>query len=194
MKRIFLILLVVVLLFCFVGENSLKGDTGNSEGRLMVTASGNILSFADDSFKEIYSSSIFYPELKVAYKINRGIFLWAGYGFFSKKSQTPVLQLETKSSQQFLSGGIGYMSRISPGIEYIGDVGIFNGSYKEESMGIKLTGSALGFRIDSGLLFRVTRMFFAEMSIGYLSASDTIDDEKIKIGGFRAGVGLGARF
>lgn len=194
MKRIFLILLVVVLLFCVVGERSLKGETGNSGGRLMVTVSGNSLSFADDGFKEIYSSSVIYPELKVAYTFYRGVFLWAGYGFYSKKSLTPVLQLETKSSQQFLSGGIGYISRISRGVEYTGDIGIFSGSYKEEALGIKLTGSALGFRIDSGLLFRVTRMFFVEMSVGYMTASDTVDDLKIKLGGFRAGVGLGARF
>jgi hypothetical protein len=77
-------------------------------------------------------------------------------------------------------------------------VGVFSVNYKEESMGMDYSDSAVGFRIDGGVLFNVTKIFFVEVSIGYLSASDTVIDDgeeySVKLGGFRTGAGIGVRF
>jgi len=196
MKKVISILLMMIFLIflagvdCFAGEGS-EGDTG---GRLMVVLSGNFLSPADDGFRTIYSKGVVYPGLKAGYRISRGIYLWAGYGFFSLKSETPVLKLDTKSTQHFLSAGLGVMFHISPKLDYTGELGIFSGSYREESMGEVLKGSAPGLVLNNGLLIYLNRTFYVELSLGYLTASDTLEDVKIKLGGLRTGLGLGVRF
>lgn len=183
-------LLFLVEINCFAGEDR-DADTG---GRLMVVVSGTFLWPVDDVFRTIYSKGVVYPGLKAGYRISGGVYLWAGYRFFSLKGETPVLRLETKSTQHFLSAGLGYLFHITPKLDYIGELGIFNGSYREESMGEELSGSAPGLMLNNGLLFHVNRTFYVELSLGYLTASDTVGDVKIKLGGLHTGLGLGVRF
>lgn len=196
MKRILSIILMVFFLLFHVGVDcfACEGRGGDTRGRLMLVVSGNFLSPTDDGFRAIYSKGVVYPGLKAGYRVSRSIYLWAGYGFFSIKSETPVLRLDTQATQHFLSAGLGYMFHISPKIDYIGELGIFSGGYREESMGEVLKGSALGFALNNGLLFRLNRRFYVELSLGYLTASDTVEDVKIKLGGIRTGLGLGVRF
>jgi len=40
----------------------------------------------------------------------------------------------------------------------------------------------------------LNRTFYVELSLGYLTASDTVEDVKIKLGGLRTGLGMGFRF
>jgi opacity protein-like surface antigen len=89
------------------------------------------------------------------------------------------------------------MSKILPKLSYKLEAGVFNVKYKEEAMGEEFSDSAAGFRVDGGLVFNVTKKFFVEVSLGYLTASDTVIDDgeeySIKLGGFRTGAGIGIR-
>ncbi len=186
MKRLLLMSFTALLLLA-----SLNGFAGE---RLMISASGNYLLPSDKNFKDIYGKGLFYPELKAGFKVFKGLYLWAGYGFFSANGTTPVLKLEAKSSQKFLSGGAGYLINITKKFDFKIEMGLFYASYREESMGEEVSNSAIGYRIDGGVIFNLGRIFFVEISLGNLRASDTIDDIPVKLGGFRTGIGLGLKF
>jgi hypothetical protein len=188
MKRVlFASFLAVLLLFSF-------SVNGFARERLMISISGNYLLPSDKNFKNIYGKGLFYPELKAGVKVFKGSYLWVGYGAFSVRGTTPILGREAKSDQTFLSGGAGYILHITKKFDCKIELGLFHVSYKEKSMGEELSDYAIGFRIDSGVIFNLGRIFYVEISLGYLNASDTIDDSPVKLGGFRTGMGLGVKF
>lgn len=182
-KIMFVSLMILVLCVC-----------GFSEEKFMVSVVGNYLNPSDSGYKDIYGSDVFYPELKAGYKLYKGFYIWTGYGFFSKKGTTTELKQEAKSTQHFLSFGIGYDRKISEKFGYKAELGLLNASYKEEAMGEEVTGNSIGFGIEAGILYRVWSGFFVKISAGYLSASDKVEDVEIKLGGFKAGIGVEARF
>jgi hypothetical protein len=176
------LMILVLCVFVFSGE------------KFMVSVTGNYLHPSDSGYKDVYGSSIFYPEIKAGYKLYEDFFIWAGYGFFSKNGTTTELDQEAKSTQHFLSFGIGYDGKISENFGYKAEIGLLNVSYREEAMNEKITGSSIGFRVDAGILYKIFSNFFVKISSGYISASDTVQDVEIKLGGFRAGIGLELRF
>lgn len=165
-----------------------------SQNKFMVSVVGNYLNPSDSGYKDVYGSSVYYPELKAGYKVYKGFFIWAGYGFFSKKGTTTELKQETKSTQQYFSFGIGYDGKISQGFGYKAELGLLNASYKEEAFGEEVTGNSIGYGLETGILCRVWSSLFIKISVGYLSASHKVEDVEIKLGGFKAGIGLEARF
>jgi hypothetical protein len=162
--------------------------------KFMVSVAGNYLNPSDSGYKDVYGSSVLLPEIKAGYKLYKGFYIWAGYGFFSKEGTTTELKQEAKSTQHFLSFGIGYDGKISKKFGYKAELGLLNASYKEEAFGEKVTDNSIGFGIETGILYRIWSGIFIKISAGYLSASDTVEDVKIKLGGFKAGIGLEARF
>ena len=165
-----------------------------SEEKFMVSASGNYLNPSDSGYKDVYGSSLFYPEFEAGYKLHKGFFIWAGYGFFSKKGTTTVLGQEAKSTQNFLSFGIGYNGNFSEKVEYKAKLGMFNADYKEEAMGEEVTGSSIGYLVDAGILYRVWSNLFVKMTTGYFNAAEKVEGLEIKLGGFKAGIGVETRF
>ncbi|NIM16940.1 MAG: outer membrane beta-barrel protein [Candidatus Aminicenantes bacterium] len=189
MKRTLLFVLMLVVFLVVLG----KGN-GFAADRLMIVASANYFSPGDKDFKDFYGKGQFYPELKAGFKVSPKLYLWAGYGWFSAKETTPVLNLEAKAKQQFLSAGLGLLLKISSTFDYKVEAGLFFVSYKEEALGAEVSDSAIGLRLDNGVTFHMTRHLFVEFSIGFLTASDTIDDITVKLGGLKAGIGLGVLF
>jgi hypothetical protein len=189
MKRTLLFVLMLVVFLVVWG----KGN-GFAADRLMIAASANYFSPGDENFKDFYGKGQFYPELKAGFNVSPKLYLWAGYGWFSAKGTTPVLNLETKAKQQFLSAGLGYRFNVSSIFAYKIEAGLFFVSYKEEGLGAEVSDSAVGLRLDNGIIFRMNRSVFVEFSLGFLTASDTIDDIPVKLGGLKAGIGLGVLF
>lgn len=183
-----MILFMMVLLVSFS-----MNDLAAIRGRLMVTGYANYLRPSDEGFRDIYGSRISFLEFKAGFMLFRGVYLWGGYGYFSEEGRTPVLGQDAESKQHLYSGGLGYMRRLFPRINWKIEAGVLKVDYEEQSMGVVLSDSAVGFRVDTGLFFRFGHLFIAEITVGYLSASDTIGDVSIKLGGFKTGVGLGIR-
>ena len=165
-----------------------------SAERFMVSVVGNYFVPADGGYKDIYGSSMFDPELKAGYKIFGDVYIWAGYGFFSRTGETKELKEEAKSTQHFLSAGAGYNGTISKRMGFNVELGLFNASYKEEAMDEAVTGSAMGFGVKGEILFGFGKGLFAKITLGYTRASDTIEEEDIKLGGFNSGIGVEVRF
>jgi len=181
MKKLSLI--IVLLLVLFLGVQA--------EGRFMLSLSGNYLSPADSGFKDIYGSSAFFPEIKARVKVIKEIYVWGSYGFFSKNGETPVLKIAAKSTQNHLSFGVGHLYRLTEKLDLDTAIGAALINYKEEAMGVEISGTKLGLCVKGGVIFHLTRNFFTTAHIGYLAASDTANDVKIKLGGMTAALGLG---
>ncbi|MCP5102922.1 MAG: hypothetical protein GY950_06075 [bacterium] len=184
MKKVLLIV-VILSLFCV---SSFAGT------RFAVLVRGNYLAPSDDGFKEIYGNSVMYPEFKAEFRLTAGIYVWGGVGFFSKTGTTPVLMREAKSKQTILTGGLGYMAPLAPKLKYKLEAGVLRVGYEEESLGVTWSDSAIGIKLEGGLSFNVTRSLFVQAALGYLSASDTVDDVSIKLGGFNTSFGVGVAF
>ena len=161
--------------------------------KFMVTVSGSMLFPADGGYKDVYGSSVFYPELKLAYKALNDFYVWAGYGLVSASGETVELKMAAKSSQHFISLGAGYNGSISPKLEYLVDLGAFYVGYKEEALAEEVDDSAVGFRADGSLIYRLGKNFFAGLTLGYLTASDNIMGIAVKLGGFQGGLVLGVK-
>ena len=189
MKRTFLLVLMLMVFLVVLGKgNGFAGD------RFMVAASANYMIPGDEEFRNFYGKGQFYPELKAGFKVSGRFYLWAGYGWFSAKETTPVLNLEAKAKQQFLSAGVGYLFKISSKLDYKVEAGLFHVSYKEEALGMEISDSAIGFRLDNAVTFYMNQSLFVEISLAFLTASDTIENRSIKLGGFKTGIGLGVTF
>ena len=184
MKRTLSMLLLMFFLLPFMPVNGFAGD------RIKFSVTGNYLYPSDADFREIYGNGHFYPELKLGYKVSRIFYLWGGYGFFTADGTIPVLNYDAKTTQHFFSGGLGFITKISHRLMYSVEVGPFYVKYKEEALGDELSDSALGFRLDGGLLYRLGHSLLVEITLGYLSASDSIEGLDVKLGGFKTGIGL----
>ena len=162
--------------------------------KFSASITGGILFPGDSGYKDVYGKSAFFPELKAGYALSDRFYLWAGYGFLGKKGETPVLKLEAKSSQHFLSLGAGYRGKLTAQLGYEADLGLMIVAYKEEAMETSASGTAFGFRADAGLTYALTGPVFAVAELGYLYSSDKVEGETVKPGGFKAGLGLGVKF
>jgi opacity protein-like surface antigen len=174
----------------------LTGAAGaQDEGsKFSLVASGNILFPSDSGYRDTYGSARFYPEIRLAYALGKGFFLYAGYGLLSASGTTPGLAADASSTQHILSLGGGIGGPLSGKLSYKLGLGLFLDAYKETALDMEITGSGIGFRADAGLCYGLTPNLSAQVGLGYLAGSDTVDDQSIKLGGFRLGAGLGYKF
>lgn len=184
MKKYVSILLMVLIL----------AVTVHADKKFTITLSGNYLVPSDENYKEIYSEGKFFPEVKAGFKVFKDIYIWTGYGYLTAKGTTvSTLALDAESSQHFLSFGAGYIKNISKPVGIKIELGGFSVKYEEDSMDTNVSGSVLGFRIEGGLVFNISKTIFTELTLGYLNASDTVEESTIKFGGFKTGIGLGIK-
>jgi hypothetical protein len=206
MKRKLIFALVIILGSVFIsGQN------------VMLTISGNRMSLADSEDKALYGSSSYFPEGKLAFRIKGNFYLWGSIGFFTSRynwtewSNKGVIDadLDGKNVQDklIISGGLGY---------YVGFLRKSDISLKLELGACKITNSitskktfhatdeilitrdtkesGIGIRGNLGITYGIFKNIFAEITAGYLYATDRIDGDKIKLGGFQLTLGLGLAF
>ncbi|MGZ7046387.1 MAG: hypothetical protein ACXVJK_08685 [Candidatus Aminicenantales bacterium] len=176
--------LVLILLFC--------AGTAFSADRLLVSAGLNYLQTADSGYKGVYGQSLFYPDARVGVRIVRGLHAVAGFGFLTKKGETPDLHLPAKSTQMFYSAGLAYIANVGGMVNFKVEAGVADISYKEEAMDLIVKGSKLGYQAELGLLI-MGDVAFTEIDLGYVGAADTVAGVNIKLGGARAALRIGFR-
>jgi hypothetical protein len=160
--------------------------------RLMLAAGLNYMQPADSGYREIYSYKVFYPEAWAGVQVFRGLHVFAGYGWLTKNGLTRDLEQEAKSTQRFIWAGVGYLGTVSRMVRFKIEAGAASIGYREEAMGLTVSGSRLGIRAGGGLLF-LFRTLFTGLDMGYVGASATVEDVRIKLGGFKASVCVGVR-
>jgi hypothetical protein len=161
---------------------------------ISLALSASYFAPADGGFKEIYGSGGVLPGLRLEVGVVRCLSLYASYGYFSKKGTTPVLAEEAKSTQHHAALGASWNRGISTNL----GLGLWGGllyvSYKEEALGMQASGSAVGFEAGGHLRVSLGKKLFASPFISYGLARDTVEEVDLKLGGLRAGVGLGIFF
>jgi hypothetical protein len=176
--------------------------------KFFISITGNYMIPSEKDFSDSYGSGIFDPEIRAGYKFSRAFYIWGGYSFSSKSSTSspvddPNIKTSAKWQQKFFSLGLGYNRNISFKFGWKAEVGVVYVSCTEEMI-IKEkeenvffgeeSGKTMGVRIGGSGIFKISGRLFTEISMGYLFASSTIDDISIKLGGLKAGIGLGLRF
>ena len=178
-----MVILCMIMLFLGVSVFSQRST--------LLSATGKFLFPSDKNYKDIYGNNVLYPEFKAEFSVYGNLYAWGGYGFLSATGETPILKEETKSTQHFISFGLAYINIVPKSLGFkIGAGGIYV-KYKEEALGEVLKDSAFGFCVEGGLFYFIGDTFFIQAVVGYISASDKPTDEKIKLGGFNAGIGVG---
>ena len=185
MKRIILSSLVFLILTTgvFAGEN------------FSVTFTANYFRPGDSGYRDIYGSTDFLPEIKVRAIVYKNFYLCIGVDYLKSKGETsPELREESRSIQTFSSLGAGIKYDINPKLGLRLEGGLLAVRYKEEALGTKISGSDFGLNFEGGLKYALIQGFFMDLSAGYLTASDEIEGVSIKLGGIKAGVGIGIEF
>jgi tetratricopeptide (TPR) repeat protein len=152
------------------------------------------LSASDSDYKDVYGSGFFSPSIKAGFRIARNVYIWTGFGLTSAKGTIPVEETSATSNQTFFSLGMRYSRDISKTLGYKVEASVVSISYREEALETEVKESAMGFDIQTGLVFNVGKSAFSEFSAGYMYASDMLTDKKVLLGGFHAGLGVGLRF
>lgn len=148
----------------------------------------------DAGFKEVYVSGGIQPGLRFEAVVWKGLSAYTAYGFFSKKGTTPVLKEKTKTTQHSFSLGAAWRGTLSEKMAWGVYAGLLYVSYREEALGDKIKGSATGVELGALLDYNLSESIFFLPFLSYLKTDDTIEDIRIKLGGFKAGIGLGFRF
>lgn len=159
--------------------------------RFLLEAGGCYLRPADQGYQDTYGKNIFMPEFTLGFRVIGRFYLFAGYSPTTRKGIIPVLDIDSKSKQSFLTAGAGFIVTMSKGIALRGDGGIANINYSEEALDFKVKGAKLGYYGELGLIFMVGKTLFLGASAGYMIGTDTIDDVRFKLGGPRASMSLG---
>jgi len=205
MKKFAFLVLAVIL---FTGSMSAAG------GRFIFNLYSNYLRLPANSFTSQASQQKIYLEAKAAAAISGNIYLWASHGWFplrdswtgwsGKGSFAKDIQTERTLAKRIISGGggifLGYFApqQIAVRIE-AGVCGIANAieakvskiATSEFVRSDESRQSAIGLRANLALTYGFYRNVFAEISGGYMLASDKIGDVSNNLGGFHLSLGLG---
>lgn len=206
MKKTLVIMCAVILL-----------SVGVSAKNLMFSIDGSYMSVLDTTFKDLYGGKKYFPEAKLSVKFTGNLYFWGSFGF-STSSYTwkewsnkgvPVADRDGKSvANKFMySGGLGYyVGYVTPGNFAIKlELGACNISNKYKDTTTRIADkqivkqetkqeNGLGFRGNFGVTYGLYKHVYSEMTIGYLYATDKVDDTTIKLGGLRLSLGIGLKF
>lgn len=182
MKKILLIVLGTALLF-----------TASWAKGFSLAPTLSYLGRDDAGYKEVYGSGGIQPGLRIEAGVWKNLSIYASYGFFTKKGTTPVLEEDAKTTQHSLALGAAWRGTIAEKMAWGVYAGLLHIRYREEALGEEITGGATG--IEAGVLldYDLSDAIFVFPFVSYLKADDTVDEMKIKLGGFKAGIGVGIR-
>jgi len=187
-------IMVCSLVFLWVMQMELfSASTVNEDSHIVcLSVSCNYLLPEDESYKEVYADSAIVPDLELDVKVFSNLFGWVGGGMMSAQGETSVLKDQTTSSQTFLSGGLG--AQFGDSILFKIQAGGLLVMYKEDAMGLSVSGNAMGFMARGGVLIKIMKNFGFTIHLDYLSARKTIENQVIKFGGMQAGAGISILF
>ncbi len=192
--KVFVVMVFVGLLFSMpaTAQAAEKGQTG----KFFIKAGLNVLMPGDSTFKELYGNSQMVPEAKVGFFFTKKVYVWGGFGAFSKTGELVIFDtvISTEVKQRFLSGGVGYSTPVTDKFNFRVEAGVVSFHVEEDALDMNITDNAIGFRGDVGVTYAFGKSFFCDLYAGYMTASDTVNDYDVKYGGLYSGLMLGVRF
>lgn len=206
MKRKVILILAIFLSSVFISAQN-----------VILSASGNRISIADSEDKALYGGTGYFPEGKIAFRLTGNFYLWGSLGFFTARydwqewSNKGVIAADVQGknvlNKLIISGGLGYYlgflrkndisvkfeigaCRITNSIELSKNMIATNESVSVE----KQKEAGIGIRGNVGVTYGIYKNLFAEVTGGYLFATDKVDDKRVKLGGLQLTMGLGLAF
>lgn len=152
------------------------------------------LAKSDSGFKEVYGSGGFQPGLRLEASVWKGLSFYGSYGYFAKTGATPVLAAEAKTTQHFMGVGAAWRGDLSRSLAWGVYAGLLYVRFQEEAIGEKIKDGAMGGELGALLDCRLSEKLFVFPFFSYLLADHTVEGVKVKLGGIKAGAGLGIRF
>ena len=161
-----------------------------------VGGSLNYYAVTDSIFKDIYGPGNIMFGCSLSYELIHKAELRAEVNYFRDRGEMSISQEEI--TMNIIPIVLGIRIRIkdiksySP---YVG-AGICFYSYREElpERFEDVSESTIGFHVEVGSYVDITHRFFLDLNVRYINAADKPFDETIKLGGFRAGIGIGYSF
>jgi hypothetical protein len=166
--------------------------------RFFASAGAAAMFPGDSRFVDFYGQVQFSPELRAGYNLYKKFYFWLGYSFFTAKGLVPILEDETRASQNFLTLGAGWETRRGRRLQADLFAALLLAGGKEKTMGETFSKSALGFEAGTGLRYFLQKKVFLGVSVSYAGAWTTASfaekDSDIILGGLRLSGRLGFRF
>ncbi len=157
-----------------------------------LEAVGSYFMPSDQSFKEIYGGGTYFGG-EIALNVGKGVGIWAGGHFFTRKGKTTFSQEDTEISISPVYGGLKFRvpkARVSP--YFAAGVGYFK--YKETSPIGTVEKSDIGFIGQLGLILKMAGPLFFDIKGRYSFCKVKPADIEANLGGFQGAVGLGFEF
>lgn len=185
MRKTFLIVISCFSIACTL----MAGET------FSISLSGKYLVPADRNFKDVYGNTLVLPEIKVDINILKNLYLWAGFGISTSKGTTvPDLKENIEFTQNIISGGAGYCIRMFPKIHFFVEGGTAYFNCREKIPDLEIKSTALGYSVAGGVNIYLGKIIMTRIAGGFISASDNVESEDVKLGGAFGSLGLGFRF
>jgi len=166
----------------------------SSAGGFRVGGSIGYYSVADSIYKNTYGSGNFIYGGSLSYDLLRSFEIRGEVGYFKDKGEMTLTQEEIKFSMIPVVIGmrvkLAKIKKISP---YLG-AGVDFCSYRERARLGDTSDSTTGFHIEGGSYITLGQRFRIDLNLRYVKADARPFDETIKLGGWRAGVGVDYSF
>jgi hypothetical protein len=181
MKKLMIIVSFIILL---------SGMAAASD--FIVELKAHYLHPSEKAFRDIYGGGLMYGGA-ISLGVWKGLDVWFGGSYFSKKGELTFTKEETKLEIYPLGGGLKY--RLSEGVLsfYVG-VGLNYYQYKESNPLGDVSKSGLGYTGRIGNYVKVTGGLLIDLYVNYSYCRIKPADFEINIGGIEAGVGVGYEF
>jgi hypothetical protein len=177
--------IVIIVLLSSTGT-AFAGD------RILLSAGWSFLRNADPFYRATYGPSASFPEIAVAVRIHRDLYVMAGFGTVTKRAIVPDFETEATSNQNYLWAGLGCIPTLKGPLKAKIEIGLADLMYSEEGLGLTAAGSKIGYQVQAGLVVMM-KSLFAGIDFGYFAASDKVGELKIKLGGSRIALSAGFR-
>lgn len=166
----------------------------SSAGALRVGGSIGYYSVADSIYRDTYGSGNLIYDGSLSYDLLSNFEIRGEVGYFKDKGEMTLTREEIKFSMIPVVIGIRVklvqIKKISP---YLG-AGVDFYSFKERARLGNTSDSTTGFHIEGGSYIALGKRFRMDFNLRYVKADAQPFDETIKLGGWRAGVGVGYSF
>jgi opacity protein-like surface antigen len=176
-----------VFIFVFMILFSIRLSGGD---KFFISAGATVVFPADESYRDLYGSVQFGPELKAGYNFFENFYLWLGYGSFSASYTIPDLLDEAKVNQHFLALGAGWETRRGRRLQSDFFAALILAGFKEQAMGETVRSSAIGFELGTGLRYFVKKKIYVGAAFSYSEARILLTETENSLGGRRLLGGL----
>jgi hypothetical protein len=181
MKKSIIIMIIVVVL---------SGLANAAD--VIVEVRAHYLHPSEAAFRDIYSGGMMYGG-EVSIGVWRGLEVWFGGSYLSKKGELTFTKEETRLEIYPIGGGLKY--RLTTGVFnlYTG-AGLNYYQYKESNPIGDVSKGGLGYIGKIGSFVKITSGLLFDLYVNYSYCKMKPADYKINIGGIEAGMGIGYSF